>query len=157
MNDRGIIASSLLSPMSEISIPEITTHFKLLKDSSSNSANDLLIHLTIPVTLYNNLLTFHDTSKEFELQGDRLKMITNKDYNVNFANLSDKEIMYNFAKEMCFDAKSPGNKSSRDGLPIRLLKSPALLISGSGVSSSHKTRLLPSDPNELCNRLKLLL
>ena len=49
------------------------------------------------------MLTFRDTGKEFELKGDLLKMITNKNYNVNLASLQDKKLMYAFAKEMNFD------------------------------------------------------
>ena len=154
MNDRGILATYLMSPLSKITNPENTTQFKLVKDSSSNRVNDLLIHNTIPITLYNNLLTFRDTDKEFELKGDLLKMITNKNFNVDLASLADKKLMYGFAKEMHFDTKAQGNKSTRDRTLIKLLKSPGLMISASGVS---KTIFLSSDPDELCNRLKLLL
>ena len=85
MNDRGILASYLMSPLSNITNPENTTQFKLIKDSSSNRVNDLKINNSIPITLNNNLLTFRDTNKQFELKGDLLKMITNKNYNVNHA------------------------------------------------------------------------
>ena len=152
MNDRGILASYLMSPLSKITNPENTTQFKLVKDSSSNRVNDLLIHDTIPITLYNNLLTFRDTGKEFELKGELLKMITNKNYNVDLASLSDKKLMYDFAKEMHFDQKALGNKSTRDKTLIKLLKSPAIMASG-----VPKTIFLSSDPNELCDRLKLIL
>ena len=60
--------------------------------------------------------------------------------------------MYDFAKKMPFDLNAPGNKSTRDRKPIKLLKSPAILA-----SSVLKTIFLSSDPNELCDRLKLLL
>ena len=119
MNDRGIFASYLLSPLSKITNPENTSHFKLVKDSTSNRVNDLLIHNTIPITLHDNCLTFRDTNKVFELKGDLLKMITNKNYNVDLANLSDKIIMYDFAKEMIFDLKAQGNKSARDRTLIK--------------------------------------
>ena len=56
MNDRGIISSYLLSPLAKITNPENTTQFKLVKDSSSNRVNDLLIHNTIPITLHDNFL-----------------------------------------------------------------------------------------------------
>ena len=36
---------------------------------------------------------------------------------------------------------------------MKLLKSPSLMVSDSGVLN---TAFLPSDPNELCNRLNLL-
>ena len=153
MNDRGILATYLMSPLSRITNPENTTQFKLIKDSTSNRVvNDLKINNSIPITLYNNLLTFRDTNKQFELKGDLLKMITNKNYNVNHASLSDKKIMYDFAKEMHFDERRVGNKSTRDRTLKNLLNSPAIMASG-----ITKTIFLSSDPNELCDRLKLLL
>ena len=68
--ERGILASYLMSPLSKITNLENTSQFKLVKDSSSNRVNYLLIHNTIPITLYNNIITFRDTDKEFELKGD---------------------------------------------------------------------------------------
>ena len=152
MNDRGILATYLLSPLSKITNPENATQFKLEKDPSSNRVNDLKIHNSIPITLHNNLLTFRDSGKVFELKRELLNMITNKNYNVNHASLSDKKLMYNFAKEMNFDKSRVGNKSTRDRTLITLLNSAAILASG-----ISKTIFLSSDPDELCNRLKLLL
>ena len=51
----------------------------------------MLIQNSIPVTFFNNLLFFRDTGKEFELKGDLLKKITNKNYNVDLASLQDKK------------------------------------------------------------------
>ena len=82
-----------MSPSSKITDLENNSQFKLVKDPKSNRVNDLLIHITGSVTLYNNFLTFHDTGKKFELQGGLLKMINNKNYNVDLANLSDKKLM----------------------------------------------------------------
>ena len=98
----------------------------------------------------------------FELQGDLSKMITNKNYNVDLPNSQDKKIIYVFAKEIYFDGKTWGNKSTRDESPIGLLKTPGIMISASGFSSCHKkvffkNKILSSDPNELCDRLKLLI
>ena len=62
--------------------------------------------------------------------------------------------MYDFGKEMHFDQKTVGNKSIRDRKLIKLLNSPGLMVSASGVS---KTIFLSSNPNDLCDRLKLLL
>ena len=154
MNDRGISATYLMSPLSRITNPDNTSQFRLVKDPSSNRVNDLKINKTIPITLYGNMLTFRDTNKQFELKGDLLEMITNSKFNVDLASLSDKKLMYDFAKEMHFDTKALGNKSVRDRKLIKLLNSPGLLVSASGVS---KTIFLSSDPNELCDRLKLLL
>ena len=78
MNDRGILASYLMSPLSKITNHEKTTQFKLAKDSGSKRVNDFLIHNTIPNTLHDNLLTFRERGKEFELKGDLSNMITKK-------------------------------------------------------------------------------
>ena len=91
MNDRAILASYLMSPLSEITNPENTSQFKPVKDPNSNRVIDLLIHNTIPVTLYDNLLTFHGTVKTFEMKGDLLQMITDNNFNVDLASFSDKK------------------------------------------------------------------
>ena len=151
MNDRGILATYLMSPLSRITNPENSSQFKLVKDPSSNRVNDLKINKTIPITLHGNMLTFRDTNKQFELKGDFLEMITNSKFNIDLASLSDKKLMYDFAKEMHFDTKALGKKSTRDKTLIKLLKSPAIMASG------VTTIFLSSDPDELCERLKLLL
>ena len=154
MNDRGILATYLMSPLSRITNPDKASQFRLVKDASSNRVNDLKINKTIPITLYGDMLTFRDTNKQSELKGDLLEMITNGKFNVDLASLSDKKLLYDFAKEMHFDPKASGNKSTRDRKLIKLLNSPGLVVSASGLS---KTIILSSDPNELCDRLKLLL
>ena len=62
--------------------------------------------------------------------------------------------MYDLAKEMYFDVKAPGNKSTWDRSVISLLKPRGLTISASGISN---TISLSSSPNEICNGLKLLI
>ena len=42
MNDRGIIANYFMSPLPKITNPEHTSQFKLMKNPSSNRANELL-------------------------------------------------------------------------------------------------------------------
>ena len=81
-------------------------------------------------------------------------MLTKTKFNVDLASLQDKKLMYDFAKEMHFDKKALGNKSIRDRKLIKLLNSPGVVVSASSIS---KTIFLSSDPNELCDRLKLLL
>ena len=68
LNDRGILASYLISPLSKITNPENNTQFRLVKDSSSKRVFDLLIQNSIPFTLRDNLLAFRDTGKKFELK-----------------------------------------------------------------------------------------
>ena len=100
------------------------------------------------------MLTFRDTGKKIELKGDLLKMITKKNNNVDLASLVDKNIMYNFAEEMYFDVRGQGRKSTRDSTLIKLFKSPGLKVSASGISN---TFFLPSNSDQLCDGLKLLL
>ena len=75
------------------------------------------------------MVKFRDTDKKIEIKGDLLKMITNRNYNVDPASLSDKKLMCDFTKEMYFDLKAPGNKNPRDGSLIRLPKSSAVMAS----------------------------
>ena len=91
MKNRGVLASFLLSPVSKINIPDYISQFKLLKDNNSNMVNDLLIKETKPVTVCNNLLGFRVVDKDFVLQINLLKMITNKNYNVDLANFLVKK------------------------------------------------------------------
>ena len=112
------------------------------------------INKSIPITLNNNRLTYRDTSGQFELKGDLLEMITNENYKVDLSKLSEKKLMYVFAKEMNFDLKAIVRKSIQDRTLIKSPKSPGLMVSASGVS---KTIFLSCDPNELCDRLKILL
>ena len=77
MNDRGILATFLLSLLSKITNPEHTSQFKLIKYPISKKINDLLINKTIPVTLNNIFLRFRDAVKISKLQGD-LKLMTKK-------------------------------------------------------------------------------
>ena len=114
--------------------------------------NDFLIHGNIPATIFSNMITFRDSNKTFKLEGDLLKVITNYKFNVDHSNQQDRNIIYEFAKEMDYDTKSTGRPSVRHNSMIRLLDQPAIMASG-----ISKTIILSSDPNELCNRLKLLL
>ena len=141
-----------MSLLSKTTNPENTTQFRLVKDSSASRVNDLLTKNTIPITLHDNLLNFRDTGKVFELKEDLLKMISNKNYNVYQASLVDKQLMHGFAKEMHFDLRGIGDKSTRDRTLIKLLKSPAIKA-----ARIQNVIFLPSDSDEFCNRLKLIL
>ena len=79
-----------------------------------------------------------------------MERITNKNYYVDVSKLSDKKLMYDFAKEMNFDPKAVGKKSTRDKTFIKLLKSPAIMASG------VTTIFVSENRNELCDRLKFL-
>ena len=63
--------------------------------------------------------------------------------------------MYEFAKEKYFDEKALGNKSTRDKSLERVLQSPNIMVSASGVSMF--TGFLSSNSNELRDRSILSL
>ena len=126
---KGIIALSLLSLLSKIFILEYTRQYKLPLDHDSNRVNYLLINKTIPVTLFDTLLIFHDINKKFELQGDILKMIIEKKDNADLANIWDKSKTLDFAKEMYFDERALGNENLRDESFTSLPKSLAIMSS----------------------------
>ena len=151
LNDRSLLASYLLSPLSNITNPENTSQFKLVRDPNWNRVNDLLISKILPVTIYNNFLTFRDTDDIFQIQGDLSKITTHQNNNVDLANLTDKKLKYDFTKEMYFDERALGNKGTRDKSLIRLLQSPAIVVSGISAKFS------PENPNELCDRFIFLL
>ena len=152
MDEKGMIASYLTSSLIEVFKKGNKSQFRLRKDPDSTKLNDFLIHGKIPVTIFSNMITFRDTDKTFRLEGDLLKVITNHKFNVDHSNPQDRKIIYQFAKEMNYDIKSTGRPSTRHNSMIRLLDQPAIMASG-----ISKTIILSSDPNELCDRLKLLL
>ena len=152
MNDKGMIAPYLTTSLVEVFKKDNKSQFRLRKDPNSTKMNDFLIHGNIPVTIFSNMITFRDSNKTFRLEGDLLKIITNYKFNVDHSSLQDKKLIYEFAKEMKYDIDSIGRPSVRHNSIIRLLEQPAIMASG-----FSKTIILSSDPNELCDRLKLLL
>ena len=78
-------------------------------------------------------MIFGDRDKKFELEGDILRMFTDKNYNVDLANLLDEKLMFELAKAKFFVEIARGNESFRDKTLIMLLKSPGIIVSASGV------------------------
>ena len=152
MNDKGLIAPYLTTSLVEVFKKDNKSPFRLRKDPNSTKLNDFLIHGTIPVTIFSNMIVFRVSNKTFRLEGDLLKVITNYKFNVDHSSPQDKTLIYEFAKEMNYDTKSTGRPSVRHNSMVRLLDQPAIMASG-----FSKTIILSSDPNELCDRLKLLL
>ena len=58
INNRGNLASHLMSPLSKITNPENTSQFKIVIGSSSNRVNELLKHNTILITLQWQFVEF---------------------------------------------------------------------------------------------------
>ena len=152
MNDKGLIAPYLTTSFVEVFKKDNKSQFRLRKDPNSTKMNDFLIHGTIPVTIFSNMITFRDSNKTFRLEGDLLKVITNYKFNAYHSSPQDKKLIYEFAKEMKYDTKSTGRPSTRHTSIIKILDSPAIMASG-----ISKTIFLSSNPDELCERLKLVL
>ena len=98
------------------------------------------------------MLLFRDSNKTFKLDGDLLETMTNYDFNVSHSDPKDQKPIYEFGKEMNFNIRQKGRKSDRDKSMKKLLKSPAIMASG-----ISNIIILSSDPDDLCDRLKLLL
>ena len=152
MDEKGLIAPYLTSSLVEVFKKDNKSQFRLRKDPNSTKMNDFLIHGTIPVTIFSNMITFRDSNKSFRLEGDLLKIITNHKFNADNSSHQDKKLIYEFAKEMNYDTKSTGRPSTRHASIIKILESPAIMASG-----VSKTIFISSDANELCDRLKILL
>ena len=152
MNDKGMIAPYLTTSLVEVFKKDNKSQFRLRKDPNSTKMNDFLRHGNIPVTLFSNMINFRDTNRSFRLEGDLLKLITNYKFNADHSSPQDKKLIYEFAKEMNYDTKSTGRPSTRHTSIIKIFESPAIMASG-----ISKTIILSSDPNEFCDRLKLLL
>ena len=78
-------------------------------------------------------------------------MVTNKNYNVDFAKLSDKNSIFDFPKELSFDDKASSIKNTRDKSLIRLLISAAIM------DFWDFTNFLPENSRSLCDTLKILV
>ena len=150
MNDKGLIDSSLI----EILKPDNEGQFRLIKDPNSTKPNDFLNNEKVPFTIFNNMLTFRKNKKKvFKLEGDLLEAMLNNKFNVDRSNKQNREIIREFAKEMKYNTvKNKGRPPVRHKSMIRLRNQPPTTASG-----FTKTIILSSNPDELCNRLRLLL
>ena len=65
MNDKGMIAPYLTTSLVEVFKKDNKSQFRLRKDNNSNKMSDFLIHGTLPVTIFSNMITFRDSNKSF--------------------------------------------------------------------------------------------
>ena len=115
MNDKGLIDSSLI----EVLKSDNKGQFRLIKDPNSTKPNDFLINEKVPVTIFNNMLTFRDTNKTFKLEGDLYKVITEYKFNEDRSNKQNRQGIYEFGKEMKYKLKYKGRPSTRHTSMIR--------------------------------------
>ena len=99
MNDKCIFASYLPSPLSKISFHRHNSPIKKMKDPQSKKGNDLLKNKTLPIALFDILLTLCDTDKKYNLKGGLLNMINNRNYNVDLATKSEKNYRLNLQRK----------------------------------------------------------
>ena len=94
MNDKCMIAPYLASSLVEVFKKENKCQFRLRKDPNSTKMNDFLIHGTVPVTIFSNMIVFRDSNKSFRLEGDLLKVLTNYKFNADHSGPQDKKLIY---------------------------------------------------------------
>ena len=151
LNDKGMITHTLAYFLVNLFKPENKSQFRIKKDFNSARVNDFLINGGVPVSIYDNMLTLRDSNRSFELDGDLSETRTSYDSNLSNSIPKDRKLIHEFGKEMNFKFRQQGRKSDRDKSMRKLLKSTAIIVSG------VTTKFLPGNPDELCNRLKLLL
>ena len=72
-------------------------------------------------------------------------------FNVTHYNPQNQKLFCEFGKEMKFDVNKIGRKCNREKSLIKLLNWPAIM------ASSISSKVSSENPNELCDRLKLLI
>ena len=100
MIDKGVIAPILAASLVNRFKLENKDLNKLLKDQISGRINDFLIKISIPVTLYSNMLTFRDTKRFFKLDRYLSKNITKYSFNISRFIPQDQKLFFEFGKEM---------------------------------------------------------
>ena len=113
MNDKGLIAPFLSSSLVNLFKPGNKSQVRLKKELNSTKLNDFLIHGSIPVSLYSNIITFRDSNKSFRLHEDLLKLIKIQQFNADHSTPRDRKIFFEFAREVNYDVKSRGRPRPR--------------------------------------------
>ena len=150
MNKDEIIHPNLIRPLARLLVPENESQFRLYDDPDSANWNDFIMHGE-KVKIYDDKLLFRDTGVVFTLKDDLLSMIT--DYKFNKKKSPDAKQIINFLDEMHFDIHALGRPSTRDTNVINnYYNKRAILASG-----LQKVIFLSENPNELCDRLHLII
>ena len=116
---------------------ENKSQLRLIKDLNSTKRNDFLIHGSIPVTLYSDMLSFRYRNKSCKIDGGLSNRLTNYIFIVGHFNLQDRKIFREFAEELNFDTKKIGRKSSRDRSIVELFTA----IIAPGVSKNFNQKI----------------
>ena len=97
------------------------------------------------------MLSFRDRNKSSELDGDLSKTMTSYKFKKTHSSPVDRKVIYGVGKEMKSNNNQVGRKSNRDTSLIKLFESIAIMASGISTIISRE------NPNEICDRLKILL
>ena len=89
-----------MSPLFKIINPEHTSQFKVVRNLTQIGSMIFLIKETIPVTLYDNILTCRNTDKKFQLEGCLLNMTGKNNQIIDLANSSKKNLLFESAKNV---------------------------------------------------------
>ena len=148
MIKNGVDHSSLIRPIAKLLVPKNKRKFRLSGDPDTDNWNNYKTNGE-KVTVYDQRLLFRDTDKVFTLKGDILSMIT--DYDFNKTHLVDAKQIINHLDEMHFDIHAKGRHPRDKNLIKSNYNKRAILASG------LKTIFVSENPNDLCDRLLLLL
>ena len=148
MNKKEVFHSSLIRPIAKLLVPKNRSQFRLIDDPDSDNWKDYKMNGE-KVTIYDDQLLFRDTVVVFTLKREILLLIT--DYDFNKTESPDAKQLIHFLDEMHFNIRATC-KSNRDRTLIK-----KYYIKRSILASGLRTVFLSENPDELCDKLKLLL
>ena len=138
----------MIRPVAKRLIPKNKNQFRLLDDPDSDNWNAYKMNGE-KNTLYDDKLLFRDTSVLFTLKGGILSMIT--DYNFIKPESLDAKPKVNFLDEMRFNKRATCKSNIDRNLIKNYYNKRSILASG------LETVFFSENPDELCDRIKLLL
>ena len=148
MNETGVIHSTLIKPIAKFLVEKIKSQFWLNDDPDSYYWNNFEMNGE-KVRIYDDKLVFRNSGKNSTLRGDFLKMLT--DYKFVKTASPDAKIFIDIMDGRHFDIQAWG-KSLRDKTHMNIDFNKRAIL-----ASVLKTIFLSDNPNELCDKLKLLL
>ena len=148
LNKNEVISSSFIRPLAKLLVPKNKSQFRLKDDPDSDNWKVYKKNCE-KVTFYNDKLLFRDSGVVFTLQGDILSTITGYDFKKSHS--PDAKQIINFLKEMHFNTRATGKSNRHKNLIKNYYNTRAIL------ASELKIIFLSGNPNELCERLKLLI
>ena len=147
-NKNGVIHLNLIRLFAKVCVPENKSPFRLHDDPGSDNWNDYIMNGE-KVAIYDDNLVFKNNGKIFTLRGDVLKTIT--EYKVNKTDSPDAKLIIDTMDELHLDIHSRGRSLRYRNFIEKYFNKRAIFASG------LKTIFFPVNPNQICDRQKLLL